>query len=553
MYNGGGFVDKSAVVGRDLARDKMISTILHKITTDSKSKDAVLHYFNTLSTSLSYGMQKFLEQTRMKDEDFVRIMRFVCDIASQQLPDNQMSIMKRGCTQMRVLNRQHVATIVARSFLCLHQDDGYTRGRYMPQCNFTEMFNVMKSTEVEKTKCIMDYFNQLEQSEYNEAFSKKNMIYERIHLSQHEIFTWDRLRTSNTRLCDFQVNASRPIEDTGPHYAKVDFANKYLGGGVLNTGCLQEEITFTICPELISGMVLMEAMDCNEAIIISGFDRYSRYSGYARNLKYDKKYDSSTNAYNWLIAIDAIDLRGNTSVQYEPGCMLRDVNKAYAGFKRFRQPRTLLPTMNNSHCEKQASPKASKIPPRSEFCQNYVTSEQSTYMTECQVNLQPIGHHHDSGTGGNEPTVGRAQPPTLYPCSIATGNWGCGAFGGDPQLKSILQWIAASEAGCKELLYCTVDHPDLGELKHVTEKLGKLETVGKLVTLLESHSQALRCGHRLFDFDFDWNDANNFTTNNNNNNKNAVLMGEAKPKGGKYTPVDAERPPTSCISECLIS
>ena len=28
---------------------------------------------------------------------------------------------------------------------------------------------------------------------------------------------------------------------------------------------------------------------------------------------------------------------------------------------------------------------------------------------------------------------------------IATGNWGCGAFGGDPELKAIIQWIAASQ------------------------------------------------------------------------------------------------------------
>jgi len=31
---------------------------------------------------------------------------------------------------------------------------------------------------------------------------------------------------------------------------------------------------------------------------------------------------------------------------------------------------------------------------------------------------------------------------------IATGNWGCGVFGGIILLKAILQWIAASEAGC---------------------------------------------------------------------------------------------------------
>jgi poly(ADP-ribose) glycohydrolase len=33
------------------------------------------------------------------------------------------------------------------------------------------------------------------------------------------------------------------------------------------------------------------------------------------------------------------------------------------------------------------------------------------------------------------------------PATVATGNWGCGAFGGDAELKSVLQWLAASRAG----------------------------------------------------------------------------------------------------------
>lgn len=31
--------------------------------------------------------------------------------------------------------------------------------------------------------------------------------------------------------------------------------------------------------------------------------------------------------------------------------------------------------------------------------------------------------------------------------SVATGNWGCGMFGGNKELKSLLQWMAASMAG----------------------------------------------------------------------------------------------------------
>jgi poly(ADP-ribose) glycohydrolase len=38
---------------------------------------------------------------------------------------------------------------------------------------------------------------------------------------------------------------------------------------------------------------------------------------------------------------------------------------------------------------------------------------------------------------------------------IATGNWGCGAFGGNHELKFIQQWLAASFVGVKRLDYYT--------------------------------------------------------------------------------------------------
>ncbi len=47
--------------------------------------------------------------------------------------------------------------------------------------------------------------------------------------------------------------------------------------------------------------------------------------------------------------------------------------------------------------------------------------------------------------------------------AIASGNWGCGVFGGDPQLKFILQWMAASQAGQRELHYYTVGNKEQSE------------------------------------------------------------------------------------------
>jgi len=39
---------------------------------------------------------------------------------------------------------------------------------------------------------------------------------------------------------------------------------------------------------------------------------------------------------------------------------------------------------------------------------------------------------------------------------FATGNWGCGVFGGDPQYKFLLQWLVASQVG-RPLVYAPFD------------------------------------------------------------------------------------------------
>jgi len=44
---------------------------------------------------------------------------------------------------------------------------------------------------------------------------------------------------------------------------------------------------------------------------------------------------------------------------------------------------------------------------------------------------------------------------------VATGNWGCGVFGGHLQLKAMIQWLAGSMAG-KNVRYCP-----FGSKKHM--------------------------------------------------------------------------------------
>lgn len=50
----------------------------------------------------------------------------------------------------------------------------------------------------------------------------------------------------------------------------MDFANKFVGGGVTSSGLVQEEIRFLINPELIVSRLFTEALDHNDCLIITG-------------------------------------------------------------------------------------------------------------------------------------------------------------------------------------------------------------------------------------------------------------------------------------------
>lgn len=81
-------------------------------------------------------------------------------------------------------------------------------------------------------------------------------------------------------------------------YAQVNFANRFLGGGVLRGGCVQEEILCCIRPEILAGLLFIEAMDNHEALIIEGAERFSRYTGYGTTFKWAGDFNEAVDAKN---------------------------------------------------------------------------------------------------------------------------------------------------------------------------------------------------------------------------------------------------------------
>lgn len=159
-----------------------------------------------------------------------------------------------------------------------------------------------------------------------------NVLYRRAVTSDGMYPNWERITSYLTTLT---IDKEGKIEDSSGHL-QADFANKEVGGGVLARGCLQEEIRFVICPELIAARFFTDALQMHEALIITGAERFSRYSGYGDTFRFEGNYNDLTEIDDdytlkvRVVAIDALNLNdssGNDQYQYEKNQIFRELNK----------------------------------------------------------------------------------------------------------------------------------------------------------------------------------------------------------------------------------
>jgi poly(ADP-ribose) glycohydrolase len=63
---------------------------------------------------------------------------------------------------------------------------------------------------------------------------------------------------------------------------------------VLGSDCVQEEIRFSICLEMLASLLVCEMMEPNECVFLIGRERYSLYEGYAGSFKFTGNYEDAT-------------------------------------------------------------------------------------------------------------------------------------------------------------------------------------------------------------------------------------------------------------------
>lgn len=212
-------------------------------------------------------------------------------------------------------------------------------------------------------------------------------------------------------------------EDPSPDLASITFTGAFVGGGTLSGGATVEQIRFAMYPELCLLTLFCPCLRPDEAIQIVGAERFSTYTGYGFSMRFGGDYVDQAERCD----------DGN----------LRTCTIAIDALDMRGQPASV-----GTQC-------------------------QAIYM------LRELNKLLVAFTQVDDDAI------THWP-RLATGNWGCGAFGACAPLKALLQWAVASQCG-RRLRYFPFEE-GFGPLfknlvRHAT--LSKV-TVGQLLNALLS-------------------------------------------------------------------
>ncbi|CEM31390.1 unnamed protein product [Vitrella brassicaformis CCMP3155] len=237
--------------------------------------------------------------------------------------------------------------------------------------NFDRLFDNSTPSGMAKLQCFINYLDTMARAikENKSTETDRVVIFQALHSPAAGLQEWSE---STATLVDVRFVEGTQASIFDSEGIRGDFANEDIGGGTLGNGAVQEEILFSIEPEcLVARYLFPRAMQPTEAFMIVGSKTFSRTSGYGREtLRFaGPVLDTATTRH-----VDGHPVLNKYIVAFDA------VNFGKHGGDQQYDETCVLRELNKAHTA-----------------------------------------FHCNGL-----TVVSGMP-------FATGNWGCGVFGGDPQ------------------------------------------------------------------------------------------------------------------------
>jgi hypothetical protein len=181
-----------------------------------------------------------------------------------------LPFLRQGERHTLVLERPLVVSLLAHAFLCTFDRPflqvWQTNTLNLP--SFKRLFAQQASQEVAKLAMFMHAWNCLSTRDLAGKGLIGSLIIERVVGSALTGAEWrgQQARLQPLTVAKHTGGFEKDAKEAGPKMAHADFANMYIGGGVFWGGCVQEEIRFSMCPELCVALIMCPVLMPEEAL-----------------------------------------------------------------------------------------------------------------------------------------------------------------------------------------------------------------------------------------------------------------------------------------------
>lgn len=286
------------------------------------------------------------------------------------------------------LTKRQCFSVMCAAFFCLFPrpcDSMTCSETNLPRLNFDALFCAPASrttSTVAKLMMFLDYFAVMSQR-VQQCHPSLDSPLESIRFVRYKVpvdyFHKNPLEAAMQPMAPCVIHGLRHSIDDQLDMVRVDFANCVIGGGVIGYGCVQEEITFCMYPELNVSRCMHRPLEDDEALVLINAEKFStiKEGTYGRTTQYGARYTGPRVYNETIVAVDALYF-GPRDKQRDVVAVKREIVKFSAGILAV------------------------------------------------------------------ERALGASVLKDSFKQRIATGNWGCGAFNGDVELKFLIQWVVCS-------------------------------------------------------------------------------------------------------------
>ncbi|KAL4511664.1 hypothetical protein ABPG72_012509 [Tetrahymena utriculariae] len=432
----------------DLKEYSYISPCLNKILNSNyglneslfiQDLQILFNYQNFQSLKCISDLQNLREYIQNLDNEEKRfflndLIKFIAEQALKttvfQREDKKIQYLVANKQDKVCLTKEEISILLANMFLLStpRRIESNSHEQQLPNCCSKICYEFIFSISVgkamkSKLRCIHNYFKRIYQRRHDKEYLNLIVEFQRIQCSDKMIKL-----DQDILLGEIQFEEDRKIEDfKGQTYIHADFANEYIGGGALYDGNVQEEILFNTCPEMLVSTIFCQKMEAQEAILIVGAERFNSYIGYGYNFQITGEYFDKSSI--------------NTKKNY--------MNTYVACIDAI----AFLP--------------------------------KETYYN--QYELKNINRELIKSFAGFQGPLKEDNQNSYDKMPVVTGNWGCGIFNGDPQLKLLIQWISCSLLQ-KKIIYCSFKDQRLANQGQFIQQL-KGKNIKSILDLLEQYSK----------------------------------------------------------------